>query len=95
MKIVLGLFIGWGNRVMFGQKRGTIGFCNGKKFEEPPKSCHDWVKTCHDLPFSKISCPEIVSHFGQRVTIWQCRKDINFNLEKILGAKICVTISVP
>ena len=29
MKIVLGLFIGWGNRVTFGQKRVTIWFCNG------------------------------------------------------------------
>jgi len=57
MEIVLGLFIGWGNRVTFGQKRVTIVFCNGQKFEEPPKSCHVWVKTCHDPPFSKNSLP--------------------------------------
>jgi len=69
MEIVLGLFIGWENRVTFGQKRVTTGFCNGQKFEEPPKSCHDWVKTWHDPPFSNIYCPEIVSRFGQRVTI--------------------------
>jgi len=52
MKIVLGIYIGWQNRVTIGQNRVmigqnlvTIGFCNGQKFEEPPKSCHDWVKT--------------------------------------------------
>jgi len=32
------------NRVTFGQKCATIEFCNGQKFEESPKSCHDWVK---------------------------------------------------
>jgi len=78
---VLGLFIGWENRVTLGQKRVTIGFCNGQKFEEPPKSCHVWVKKFHDLSFSKISCLEILSRFRRRVTIWECRKDINFNLE--------------
>jgi len=92
---VLGIFIGWENRVTLGQNRVTIVFCNGQKFEEPPKSCHVWAKTCHDPPFSKISCSEIMSSFGQRVTIWQCRKNINFNLEKILGVKIRVTISGP
>jgi len=45
MKIVLGIYIGWENRVTIGQKRDTIVYCNGQKFEEPPKSCHDWVKT--------------------------------------------------
>jgi len=44
MKIVLGLFIGWENRATFGKKRVMIGFCNGQKFEEPPKLCHVWVK---------------------------------------------------
>ena len=29
MKIVLGIFIDWENRVAFGQKRVTIWFCNG------------------------------------------------------------------
>jgi len=43
--------------------------------------------------FQKISCPEIVSHFGQRVTIWQCREDMKFNLEKFLSVKNRVTIS--
>ena len=51
MKIVLGLFIGWENRVTFGQKGTTIGFCNGKKFEESPKSYHVWVKMCHVFLF--------------------------------------------
>ena len=39
------------NRVNFGQKRVTIGFCNGQNFEEPPKLCHVWAKTWHDPPF--------------------------------------------
>jgi len=43
MKIVLGIFIGWENCVTFGQKRAMIWFCNGKKFKEPPKSCHSCV----------------------------------------------------
>jgi len=29
-------------------------------------------------------CPEIVSRFGQRLTIWLGRMDINFNLEIFL-----------
>ena len=45
IKIVLGIYIGWENRVKISQKRVTIGFCIGQKFEEPPKSRHDWVKT--------------------------------------------------
>jgi len=45
--------------------------------------------------FKKKNWPKIVSRFGQCVTNWQCRQDINFNLEKNLGVKIRVTISVP
>jgi len=40
MKNVLGIYIGWENRVTIGQKRDTLGFCNSQKIEEPPKSCH-------------------------------------------------------
>jgi len=69
------------------------GFVTLKKFEEPPKTCHIWAKCDTIHHFQKISCPEIVSRFGQRVTIWQCQKNINFNLEKILGIKNRVTIS--
>jgi len=36
MKIMLGICIGWENCVM-------IGFCNGQKSEEPPKSCLEIV----------------------------------------------------
>ena len=90
-EIVLGLFIGKENRGTFVQKRVTIGFCNGQKFEKPPKTCHIWAKRDTIYHFQKISCPEIVSRLAKRATIWQCRKDIKSNLEKNLGVKNRVT----
>jgi len=55
--------------------------CNGRNFLKPPKSCHVWAKRVTIHLFMKFSCLEIVSRFGQRVTIWLGRMDINFNLE--------------
>jgi len=83
---VVGLFIGNENRV-------TVEFCNGQKFEKPPKTCHVWAKRGTIHHSQKNSCLEIMSRFGQCVTISQCRKDINFNLEKNLGVKNRVTFS--
>jgi len=83
MKIVLGIYIGWENRVTIDQKHDTIGFCNGQKFEEPPKLCHDWVKTWRDPPFSKMFCSEIESRFGQRDTICKAESNSNLTQKKI------------
>jgi len=59
-EIVVGLFIGKENRGTFGQKRVTIWFCNGQKFEIPfskiflPKNRVTFGLTCHDLTMSKV-----------------------------------------
>jgi hypothetical protein len=43
------------------------------KFLKLLKSCHVWAKRVTISLFENFSCPEIVSRFGQRVTISQCR----------------------
>ena len=68
------------------QNVSRFSVCNGRKFLKPPKSCHVWAKRVTIHLFMKSSCPEIVSRFGQRVTIWLGRMDINFNLEKFWDA---------
>jgi len=70
MEIVVGVFIWKKNRVMFGQKRVTIGLYNGQKFEKSPKTCHVWAKrdTIHHVQnfLAQKSCHVLanVSRFG-------------------------------
>jgi len=70
MKIVLGIFIGWENRVTFGQKRVTIGFCNSQKFWRTTKNVSRLGKTWNNPPFFKIYLP------NNRVTFWPTCHDL-------------------
>jgi hypothetical protein len=72
MTIVLVLFIGWGNRVTFGQKRVTIGFCNGYILKLP-KIVPRLDKTCHDCSFLKNFLPR------NRVTFWPMCHDFSMS----------------
>jgi len=84
MNIVLGIFIGWENRVTFGQNVSRLGFVMVKNLKNHQKRVTFGQNVSQSTIFKNffsINC----------VTISQCRRDINFNLEKF----ICVTISVP
>jgi len=61
-EIVEGLFIGKENRVTFGQKRVTIGFCNNQKFEKLPKRCHVWAKR------------DTIHHFQKKILPRNCAR---------------------
>jgi len=73
-----------------------LGFVTVKKFEEPQKTCNVWAKRDTIHHFQKVSCPKIMSRFGQRVTISIVGSNSNL-LSKIcwkqfLGTKFRVTI---
>jgi hypothetical protein len=93
MKIVVGLFIGWGNRVTFGQKHVTIWFCNGQNLKTT-KIVSRLGKTCHDCSILKNFLAR------NRVTFWPTCHDLamsngtSLRLRKNLKCQIRVTISV-